>query len=139
MLQSAAIPFRVDDAGELSILLVRSRTRRRWIIPKGKIGSRLLASRSAEREAFEEAGVLGRIDHEAVGTYRQQTTGPVETVTVNAYALEVIDELAVWPEMDQRERRWFTVKEALRALRDPEIRKVIRTFRRHVRTRHTNP
>jgi len=133
MLQSAAIPYRVDDTGELSILLVRSRTRRRWILPKGKIGSRLLASRSAEREAFEEAGVLGRIDPIPVGSYKQQTAGPVETVTVQAYALEVIDELESWPEMDQRERRWFTVKQALRAVRDPEIRKVIRTFRRHKR------
>ncbi|WP_223799742.1 NUDIX hydrolase [Sphingomonas nostoxanthinifaciens] len=136
MLQSAAIPYRIDDAGGVSLLLIRSRTRRRWIIPKGKIGARLLPSRSAEREAFEEAGVLGRIGHEPIGSYRQPAgnRAPLgESLLVQAYPLEVVDELSVWQEMHQRERRWFTVKEALRAVTDPEIKTLIRIFGSYAR------
>lgn len=136
MLQSAAIPYRIDSAGGISLLLIRSRTRRRWIIPKGNIGPRLLPSRSAEREAFEEAGVLGRISHEPIGSYRQPAGAHValgDSIIIQAYPLEVVDELPVWQEMHQRERRWFTVKEALRAVSDPEIKSLIRIFRSYVR------
>jgi 8-oxo-dGTP pyrophosphatase MutT (NUDIX family) len=136
MLQSAAIPYRIDAAGEIFVLLVRSRTRRRWIIPKGKIGSRMLASRSAEREAFEEAGVLGRLGREPVGTYRQETGSSIaagEKLLIQAWPLEVIDELPVWQEMHQRERSWFAIKEALSIVRDPEIKAILRTFRSYMR------
>lgn len=136
MLQSAAIPYRIDDAGGILVLLVRSRTRQRWIVPKGKIGSRMLASRSAEREAFEEAGVLGRISHQPIGTYRQPASARSltgEEVVIQAYPLEVVDELPVWQEMHHRERRWFTIKEALQVVRDPEIKALIRKFRSYVR------
>jgi 8-oxo-dGTP pyrophosphatase MutT (NUDIX family) len=132
MLQSAAIPYRVSDAGEILVLLVRSKTRRRWIIPKGKIGPRMLASRSAEREAFEEAGVIGRIDKEPIGTYRQESGSNIpagESLLVQAFPLLVIDELPVWQEMHQRERGWFTIKEALRSVHDAEIRGILRVFR----------
>lgn len=49
------------------MLLVTSRTRRRWILPKGKIARGLMASCSAECEAYEEAGVTGRIASEPIG------------------------------------------------------------------------
>jgi 8-oxo-dGTP pyrophosphatase MutT (NUDIX family) len=130
--QSAAIPFKNDD-GTLCVMLVTSRTRRRWILPKGKIGRRMLPSRSAEREAFEEAGVLGRLSKEPIGVYVQGERLPTaidDGVPVQAYALEVIEELPVWKEMHFRERRWFPIKSALRVVRDPELRKILRSFKR---------
>jgi 8-oxo-dGTP pyrophosphatase MutT (NUDIX family) len=136
MIQSAAIPYRINEADEILVLLVRSRTRRRWILPKGKIGLRMLASRSAEREAFEEAGVIGRIGKEPIGTYRQENGSNIpvgESLLVQAFPLLVIDELPVWQEMHQRERSWFTIKEALRSVRDPEIKRILRTFRSTLR------
>jgi len=67
MKQSASIPYRIDQ-GRLRVLLVTSRTRRRWILPKGKVAPRMLPGRSAEREAFEEAGVLGRLAKDPIGS-----------------------------------------------------------------------
>jgi 8-oxo-dGTP pyrophosphatase MutT (NUDIX family) len=120
------------------VLLVTSKTRRRWILPKGKVGARLLPSRSAEREAFEEAGVLGRVHHEEVATYWQggdDPAHPIEPYEVRTFALYVTDELAVWQEMGTRERRWFTLAQAFEVVRDPEIRKALRLFARWINRR----
>lgn len=135
MKQSASIPYRIEQGG-LRVLLVTSRTRRRWILPKGKVAPRMLPGRSAEREAFEEAGVLGRLAKDPIGSYRQgdQIQDMLDDgVIVEAYALEVVDELPAWREMHFRERRWFSVKDALRVVRDPEIRSILQTFKRSMK------
>jgi 8-oxo-dGTP pyrophosphatase MutT (NUDIX family) len=141
--QSAAIPYRVDEQGKLVILLVTSRRTRRWIIPKGKVRPRTLPSRSAEREAFEEAGVLGRIGKQPIGTYRQGdalAADPEEgIILVQAFALAVTDELPVWDEMHLRKRRWFKLKNALRAVRDTELRALLRAFEQHYRASSGQP
>lgn len=135
MIQSAAIPYKMED-GSLRVMLVTSRTRHRWILPKGKVGRRMLASRSAEREAFEEAGVLGRLSKEPIGVYLQGERLPMaidDGIPVQAYALEVLEELPVWKEMQFRERRWFPIKAALRAVHDPEMRKILRSFKQTIK------
>ena len=126
--QSAAVPYRIDERRGVLVMLVTSRTRRRWIIPKGKIGSRVLASRSAEREAFEEAGVIGRLNKTPIGVYRQAAAlnfDPPGDIEVQTYALEVLAELPVWQEMDVRERRWFTIMDAIKIVGDPEISAIL--------------
>jgi len=54
----------------------------------------------------------------------------MEDPTVLAFSMQVTDELPVWREMHERERRWFTLKEAMSAVRDPEIRNILRKFSR---------
>lgn len=49
------------------MLLVTSRKRRRWILPKGKVAAGMLPHRSAAREAMEEAGVVGTPNDAPVG------------------------------------------------------------------------
>lgn len=134
--QSAAIPYRFER-DRLEILLVTSRTRKRWILPKGKIKPGMMANRSAEREAFEEAGVLGRIASEPVGSYRQRDGIAVwgDTVVVQAYALKVANEIPKWREMHLRKRRWFTMKDAIKSVRDPEIRAVLQSFEQSMMTK----
>ena len=130
-LQSAAIPYRIEPTGSVSVLLVTSRTRRRWILPKGKIGRGLDAAQSAGREALEEAGVTGRIVPDAIGRYRQpgrSVLGFVADVRIEAFALEVEAELVDWPERHQRERSWFTLASARRVVRDAQLRQVLRAF-----------
>jgi 8-oxo-dGTP pyrophosphatase MutT (NUDIX family) len=96
----------------------------------------MLPGRSAEREAFEEAGGLGRLAREPIGSYRQGDHIPdmlEDGVIVGAFALEVVDELSEWREMHSRERRWFSLKDALRVVRDPEIRSILQTFKRSMK------
>lgn len=58
--QYAALPYRVDGSARTEIMLITSRERRRWIIPKGWPHKGRAPHRSAAREAFEEAGVVGK-------------------------------------------------------------------------------
>jgi 8-oxo-dGTP pyrophosphatase MutT (NUDIX family) len=67
--QFAAIPLRETEGG-LEVLLVTSRETRRWILPKGWAEDGLTGSELAAKEAFEEAGLIGRMSATAVGSYR---------------------------------------------------------------------
>jgi 8-oxo-dGTP pyrophosphatase MutT (NUDIX family) len=59
-IQYGALPYRETKSG-VEILLVTSRGTRRWIIPKGWPQSGTPPHRAAAQEAFEEAGVVGKI------------------------------------------------------------------------------
>ena len=88
---------------------------------------------SAGREAFEEAGVIGHLGRAPVGSYRQLSEkSSAPGVSVLAFPLEVVDELPVWQEMGQRKRRWFTIKQAQKVVRDKNIAALLSTFERAV-------
>lgn len=131
-MQSAAIPYRQDDAGQLEVLLITSRTHRRWIIPKGNVAKGMLPHVSAAREAEEEAGVVGTPANIPVGEYRQvkaRSDGSLVPLVVRAFALAVSGELSEWPEKQQRERRWVLIQDAIKTVEDPEIRQLLRQFK----------
>ena len=138
-MQSAALPFRVGADGSIEVLLVTSRTRRRWILPKGKVAFGMLPHRSAAREAMEEAGVVGEIEDAPIAefmTAKQQPNGTSEMIRVRVFPLAVSSELQRWPEDHQRERRWLPLKRAIKSVEDPAIRTVLKRFadaRRHSR------
>ena len=67
--QIAAMPIRRVADGSAEILLVTSRTTQRWIVPKGWPIKGLKDHDAAAREAFEEAGVVGRISEKPAGRY----------------------------------------------------------------------
>lgn len=130
--QSAAIPYRVDDAGGVEVLLVTSKSRRRWILPKGRVPFNMRPQFSAAREALEEGGVVGVASNVPVADYEQDkvgAAGKVATVRVLAYPLEVTTEIQVWAEMHVRKRRWLSLKKAIAKVTDPRIRRVLRAFR----------
>jgi 8-oxo-dGTP pyrophosphatase MutT (NUDIX family) len=58
--QYAALPFRIRQSG-LRILLVTTRKKGRWSIPKGSPISRKKPHRTAAIEAYEEAGLIGAV------------------------------------------------------------------------------
>ena len=66
LLQVAAIPFRYER-DSLKVLLLTTRRKRNWIIPKGWPIEGLNFCRSAEQEAMEEAGVKGSISKGPIG------------------------------------------------------------------------
>ena len=68
-LQYGALPYRFTDDAALEILLLTSRRSKRWIIPKGWPIKRLRPAKSAAREAFEEAGVRGRVEAKSIGLF----------------------------------------------------------------------
>ncbi len=117
--QCAALPFRQAD-GETQVLLVTSRETKRWVLPKGwteKCGG----AKQAEREAFEEAGIRGRINPKPIGHYaypKRLNDGATVTCEVDVFPLAVDELLEDWPEKSQRERRWFTLPQAAMAVQE---------------------
>ena len=57
---SGVIPFRYLD-GTLQILLITTKSGKKWITPKGNIEKNMTPQQSALKEAEEEAGIKGEI------------------------------------------------------------------------------
>ncbi len=97
--KSAIIPFRKRKKGT-EILLIKNVFGNKWVIPKGTIDAPLQALLSATKEAYEEAGVLGRPHPIMVGKYHKNNQ------MVPTYLLEVDVELKDYVEANKRERIW---------------------------------
>jgi 8-oxo-dGTP pyrophosphatase MutT (NUDIX family) len=117
--QAAAIPFR-----EGLVCLIRSRSGKRWVVPKGMIDVGATAGQIALQEAWEEAGLLGTLFPEPVGTYVYEKWGRAHLVTV--FLMEVADVLADWPERPFRQREWLSAAEALDRLGDKGLSEILR-------------
>jgi len=125
--QYAALPIAVKD-GQPQVLLVTSRETRRWVIPKGWPEKNLKASELAAREAFEEAGVLGKIRKQPLGSYRYDkrlTAKKTVRCEVDVFLLDVERELDEWPEKGQRERRWMTPSEAAHLVSEMSLAEIL--------------
>jgi 8-oxo-dGTP pyrophosphatase MutT (NUDIX family) len=111
----AAVCYRVRSAS-IEFLLVRTR-RGRWTFPKGGIEPRLTRAQSASIEAFEEAGVHGRIEQISFARYHRGKRGNMrEPVVVHAYLCEVLRLDA--PQEPDRSRTWFCPEKAKLHLRE---------------------
>jgi 8-oxo-dGTP pyrophosphatase MutT (NUDIX family) len=126
--QSGALPWRLKRSRKAEILLVTGRRSGRWIIPKGWPMAGKSLAESAEQEAFEEAGIKGRIGGAAIGSFRHVKQhlifGGIE-VDIHVHALAVEKVLADWPERGERQRRWFTLDEAAANVHSPQLRELI--------------
>ena len=112
--QYAALPYTVVD-GSTRVMLVTSRDTGRWIVPKGWPGKKTKPCDQAAREAYEEAGALGRIDKKPFGSFSYDKRLRKRTVTclVDVFLLKVERELDEWPESKQRSRKWMSPAEAI--------------------------
>jgi 8-oxo-dGTP pyrophosphatase MutT (NUDIX family) len=114
IIQYAALPYRVVD-GHVEVMLVTSRETKRWILPKGQPEKRLKPYEVAAAEAFEEAGIVGTIDKDALTAFpstKRLKNGTELPCTIKVYVLKVKKVLDEWPEKSERERRWFSPGEA---------------------------
>ena len=113
----AAVCFRVR-AGIIEFLLVQTRGGR-WTFPKGNAEPGLSTAQAAALEAFEEAGVHGRIEEASFLTFVRPKNGgkagDIE-VLVTAHLCEVL-----WldsPQESGRNPTWFSPQKAKRRLRE---------------------
>lgn len=128
-LQFGALCYRRTGNGNIRVLLITSRRTRRWISPKGWPIKSLGPAGTAAREAWEEAGVQGRVAEHSIGFYPyQKYMGRGRTVTclVQVFPLEVTKRADNFPESDQRKARWFKPGKAAKAVREPELARLIR-------------
>ena len=104
---------------EPRVLLVTSSGGKRWVIPKGIVEKGHSPARSAAKEAWEEAGVTGRVSRRMLGRYRYEKWQGVCTVLV--YRLDVERLHRTWPEAHVRRRRWFSPRGAAERLGDAAL------------------
>ena len=124
--QVAAIPVR-GAPGTYEVLMITSRDSGRWIIPKGWPMKGKKDHAAAAQEAFEEAGVAGKIYKRPLGayTYEKRNDGEVELIRVMVYLLEVSEEKRAWPEKDQRRREWMTPRDAAVLVAEPGLADIL--------------
>lgn len=129
--QFGALCYRVRK-DQVEVLLITSRTRGRWIIPKGWPVEGATPADAAATEAFEEAGVTGRTYNICLGLYSYTKVMAEDKsdlpCVVSVFPVKVKKVLAEYPEMKQRKRKWFSVKKAAARVREPELRKILKHF-----------
>ena len=125
--QSGVVPFRCGSTG-LEVLLVTSRTRGRWILPKGNREEGLGLLESALKEAHEEAGVSGTPVAGLAIPYFYVKARRIHRVVI--YPLLVDQVFDEWPERPERSREWLPPGEAIRRIEYVPLRRTLkRTLR----------
>jgi 8-oxo-dGTP pyrophosphatase MutT (NUDIX family) len=118
--QAAAVCYRIRG-GAIELLLVQTRGSGRWTFPKGSAEAGLTHAQAAAIEAFEEAGVHGRIEEAGFARYvcrkgRDSRRSEAQAFSVSAHLCEVLR--LCRPKESNRNRTWFSVREAKQRLRE---------------------
>jgi 8-oxo-dGTP pyrophosphatase MutT (NUDIX family) len=113
----AAVCYRLGRKG-IEFLLVQTRGSGRWTFPKGGIERGLTHAQAAALEAYEEAGVHGRMEDTSFSQYvrREGNRRDSRSEVVKAHLCEVS-----WLELPEEAGRyptWFSPKTAKRRLRE---------------------
>jgi 8-oxo-dGTP pyrophosphatase MutT (NUDIX family) len=140
--QCAALPYRRLANAAIEVMLITSRDTGRWVIPKGWQDGELAPQDSAEREAREEGGLVGRISDHPIGHYRYRkklSDGSSVACSVEVFPLEVKRQLKSWPERKERHTRWFVQREAAAAVQEPELAAMIRSLRKLLMAARAQP
>lgn len=101
--QVAAVCYRIRRR-KLEFLLVRTR-KGRWTFPKGGVIRGLTHAQSAGLEAFEEAGVHGRIEERSFASYTLRKRGNSPEAVTHAHLCEVLR--LETPQETNRRPTWF--------------------------------
>ena len=116
--QAAAIPIKASK-----ICLVTSSNGKRWVVPKGIIDPGQTAGETALNEAWEEAGLVGTLVREPVGTYLYSKLG--RTYHVVVFLMKVTEAAEDWPEKSLRRRIWVEPERAVAQIEDAGLRELV--------------
>ena len=119
--QSGVLPYFIDK-GKIKVLLITSRKGKKWIIPKGIIEPKMTPWSSAEKEAFEEAGIKGRIFRKKIASYVQKKWNG--ECNINIYLMRIDEIYDKWEE-DFRKRKLLTPDEAANKIDIKPLKQII--------------
>ncbi|MFM2355928.1 MAG: hypothetical protein RLZZ528_1664 [Pseudomonadota bacterium] len=129
--QYAALCYRLSARNNPKILLVTSRDTGRWVLPKGWPMPNRTGGECALTEAYEEAGVFGRLFDVCLGYYTyNKVLGPKVEVpcVVAVYPVNVLGLRDDFPEKDQRRRKWFSPQDAAERVIESELSAILGAF-----------
>lgn len=119
--QAGVIPVR-----DGKVCLVTSASGKRWVVPKGCMEPGMTAGEVGLQEAWEEAGLVGVLVGEPLGTYLYEKYGGTCLVTV--FLMSVTEAADEWPERNLRERVWVKPAEALKRIDEAGLREILRAI-----------
>lgn len=121
------MPLLEDPQNGTQVLLITSRETKRWVIPKGWPMKGKKDYKAAEREAFEEAGLIGRAGKNSIGSYFYWKRGVAAfgLCEVTVYPFYVARQATTWREKGQRQMRWFPVDAAALLVDEPGLQDII--------------
>ena len=114
---------------DVEMCLIRRKESRGWGIPKGMVERGDTHEETALNEAWEEAGLKGRLIGGAIGTYEYEKWDLDLVVLV--YVMDVLEADADWDEAHFRERTWTSLGEAAAMLANHPVVPLLE----HVRSR----
>lgn len=124
--QVAALPTR--RRGErIEVCLITTRTSARWTVPKGWPMKGKKDFMAARIEAEQEAGLVGKVGKDPVGTftYWKRNEDHFDFVEVTVYPLHVSKSLANWKEQAERRVQWLEPLDASSIVVEPGLAAIL--------------
>lgn len=128
--QIAALPIVETGDGPL-VLLITTRSRGHWTIPRGWPKPGVPDAELAAQEALEEAGVEGDVGSEPIGRFlytKRLHLFSWARCDVEVYKLTVGCQLLDWPEKESRKTKWVAPDEAASMIREKGLAGLLRDF-----------
>ncbi len=114
------IPYRILASGKIEVIIISTR-KGNWSLPKGNLVKEIGPRRTAQLEAYEEAGIEGIL-------HPCRMTCSLNHTCIYLYPLAVTKVFEDWPESKRRKRKWISLAKGSRILSRKEMRKVLRNF-----------
>jgi 8-oxo-dGTP pyrophosphatase MutT (NUDIX family) len=126
--QYGVVPYCLQS-GKLKIIIITSRNSNQWIVPKGNRVPNKSKRESALLEAYEEAGLTGRLDKDL--KFRIFIMSHGEKVDLTLYPMRVTKRLIkTWPESRQRKRIEVSYNQAQSLVLWPNFKTCIKLLRK---------
>ena len=132
--QYAALCYRLAKTKKkktIEVLLITTRDTGPLVTPKGWPMANKAPHEVAEKEAFEEAGIKGKVSDKPVGNFRylkRLDDGTSVTCIVEIFPLRVRKAKARFPERDERVRKWASPEEAAEMVDESELKLLLIDF-----------
>jgi 8-oxo-dGTP pyrophosphatase MutT (NUDIX family) len=117
--------------GKVQVLLVTTRKSKRWIIPKGWPQDGATPAQAAITEAWEEAGVKGKVRTICIGIFSYLKGLPGDETlpcVVAVFPVKVTSLANDWPEKKMRKRKWVSPKKAAALVSERELAGILLSF-----------
>jgi 8-oxo-dGTP pyrophosphatase MutT (NUDIX family) len=122
--QAGALCLR-DNGGVQEVLVISSLNTDRWGIPKGHVDPGEPFWMTAQREAFEEAGVVGTAGRWPIGGYFYRKSTGDQTFYVRVHRVEVREHAPDYPERNLRAVRWAPIEDAVSTVTRRGLRRLL--------------
>lgn len=123
------LPFDATEQ-DIAMLFITSKTRGRWIPPKGRAKKNESHEDVCHREAFEEAGIRGIVlnDFPMTVVISRSTDEGTEDIPVTYYPFLVLSQVDAWPEKTERERHWVLIEQASKIVDRNDFLDLVKQF-----------